>query len=327
LLPFGDSFDPGRGFVVRKVAGWVALAVGAFLLMAAALGQFWAPGNAERTPLDVNTTTRLSGVAQKLNPATGQVEEFPVNATSVTKSDTNRSDDTVIAFVTTTCLVIDRGDVPDCVDAKDPQHRLVTASSDTFATDRHTAVAVDDKKYLAADAQPHQGLVNKFPFDVQKKTYPYWDGILDSTVPAKYDRTDRLQGLTTYKFDVDVPSTPAEVLSGVQGLYTQRKSIWVEPRTGSIVKQTQDETRTLPNGDPLLTLNLEYQPDTVTKAVHDAGDKASKLRLLTGVLPIVGLVGGLLLVILGLWLLLGGRRRSARSGAASEGAPGFSFAR
>jgi hypothetical protein len=327
LLPFGDSFDPGRGFVVRKVAGWVALAVGAFLLMAAALGQFWAPGNAERTPLDVNTTTRLSGVAQKLNPATGQVEEFPVNATSVTKSDTNRSDGKVIAFVTTTCLVIDRGDVPDCVDAKDPQHRLVSASTDTFATDRHTAVAVDDKKYLAADAEPHQGLVNKFPFDVQKKTYPYWDGILDSTVPAKYDRTERLQGLTTYKFDVDVPSTPAEVLSGVQGLYTQRKSIWVEPRTGSIVKQTQDETRTLPNGDPLLTLNLEYQPDTVTKAVHDAGDKAGKLRLLTGVLPIVGLVGGLLLVIIGLWLLLGGRRRSARSGAASEGAPGFSFAR
>jgi hypothetical protein len=317
LLPFGDSFDPGRGFVVRKVAGWVALAVGAFLLMAAALGQFWAPGNAERTPLDVNTTTRLSGVAQKLNPATGQVEEFPVNATSVTKADTNRSDGKVIAFVTTTCLVVDRGDVPDCVDAKDPQHRLVSASTDTFATDRHTAVAVDDKKYLAADAEPHQGLVNKFPFDVQKKTYPYWDGILDSTVPAKYDRTDRLQGLTTYKFDVDVPSTPAEVLSGVQGLYTQRKSIWVEPRTGSIVKQTQDETRTLPNGDPLLTLNLEYQPDTVTKAVHDAGDKAGKLRLLTGVL----------LVIIGLWLLLGGRRRSARSGAASEGAPGFSFAR
>jgi Porin PorA len=313
--------------VVRKVAGWVVLAVGAFLLMAAALGQFWAPGNAEKTPLEVNTTTRLSGVAQKLNTATGQVEDLPVNATSVTKSDTNRSDDNVVAFVTTTCLVIDKGDVPDCVDAKDPQHRLVTASSDTFATDRHSALAVNDKKYLAADAQPHEGLVNKFPFNVQKKTYRFWDGILDSAVPAKYDGTQRLQGLTTYKFDVDVPSTPAEVLRGVQGLYTQRKSIWVEPRTGSIVKQTQDETRTLPNGNPLLALNLEYQPDTITKAVHDAGDRASSLRLLTGIIPIVGLVGGLLMVLLGLWLLLGGRRRNAKSGAAPEGAPGFSFAR
>jgi hypothetical protein len=313
--------------VVRKVAGWVVLAVGAFLLVAAALGQFWAPGNAEKTPLEVNSTTRLSGVAEKLNPATGEVEEFPVNATSVTKSDTNRSDDDVIAFVSTTCLVIDKGDVPDCVDAEDPQRRLITASSDTFATDRHDALAVNDKQYLAAEAQPHEGLVNKFPFNVQKKTYPYWDGVLDSAVPAKYDRTERLQGLTTYKFDIDVPSTPAEVLSGVQGLYTQHRSIWVEPRTGSIVKQTQDETRTLPNGDPLLALNLEYQPDTVTKAVHDAGDRASRLRLLTGIIPIVGLVGGLLLVVLGLWLVLGGRRRDADSGAAAEDAPSISFAR
>jgi hypothetical protein len=309
------------------MTGWVLLALGAFLLMAAAMGQFWAPGNAEKTPLEVNSTTRLSGVAEKLNPATGEVEELPVNATSVTKSDTNRSDDDVIAFVSTTCLVIDKGDVPDCVDAEDPQRRLITASSDTFATDRHDALAVNDKKYLAAEAQPHEGLVNKFPFDVQKKTYPYWDGVLDSAVPAKYDRTERLQGLTTYKFDIDVPSTPAEVLSGVQGLYTQHRSIWVEPRTGSIVKQTQDETRTLPNGDPLLALNLEYQPDTVTKAVHDAGDRASRLRLLTGIIPIVGLVGGLLLVVLGLWLVLGGRRRDADSGAAAEDAPSISFAR
>lgn len=313
--------------MVRKVAGWVLLGVGAFLLVAAALGQFWAPGNAEKTPLEVNTTTRLSGVAQKLNPATGQVEEYPVNATSVTKSDTNRSDDDVIAFVSTTCLVIDKGDVPDCVDAKDPQRRLITASSDTFATDRHTAVAVNDKKYLAQEAEPHEGLVNKFPFNVQRKTYDYWDGVLDRAVPAKYDRTERLQGLTTYKFDVDVPSTPAEVLSGVQGLYTQQKSIWVEPRTGSIVKQTQDESRTLPNGDPLLKLNLEYQPDTVTKAVHDAGDKASRLRLLTGVIPIVGLVGGLVLVGLGLWLVLGARRRDGETADRSEEASGFSFAR
>jgi hypothetical protein len=312
---------------VRKVTGWVALALGAFLLMAAALGQFWAPTHAEKTPLEVNTTTRLSGVAQKLNPATGQVEDLPVKVTSKTKSDTKLSDDDVIAFVSTTCLVIDKGNVPDCVDAKDPQKRLVTASSDTFATDRHDALAVNEKKYMAEDAEPHEGLINKFPFNAQKKTYRYWDGVLDSTVPAVFAGTEKLQGLTTYRFDVDVPSTPAEVLTGVQGLYTQDKSIWVEPRTGSIVKQTQDETRTLPNGDPLLTLDIEYMPDTVTKAVDDAGSKASRLRLLTGIIPIVGLVGGLLLVALGLGLVLGGRRRGAHTDPAPEGSPSISFAK
>jgi hypothetical protein len=312
---------------LRKVFGLVALVLGAFLLMAAAMGQFWAPSNAERTPLEVNTTTRLSGVAQKLNPATGQVEDLQVKATSVTKSDTKRSDDDVIAFVTTTCLVVDKGNVPDCVDKDDPQRRLITVSDDTFATDRHDALAVNDKKYLAADAEPHEGLVNKFPFNVQKKTYPYWDGVLASTVPATYAGTEKLQGLTTYRFDVDVPSTPAEVLDGVQGLYTQDKSIWVEPRTGSIVKQTQAETRTLPNGDPLLTLDIEYTPQSVTKAVDDAGSKASALRLLTGIIPIVGLVLGLLLIGLGLLLVLGGRRRGSDADAAPEAPAQVSYAK
>jgi hypothetical protein len=311
---------------LRKITGWVLLAVGAFLLVAAAMGKFWAPGNAERTPLEVNTTTQLSGFAQKLNPATGQVEDLQVKATSVTKSDTKRSDDDVVAFVSTTCLVIDKGNVPQCVDADDPQKRLITVTTDTFATDRHDAVAVNDEKYMAADAEPHEGLINKFPFNAQKKTYPFWDGVLDSTVPATYAGTEKLQGLTTYRYDVDVPSTPAQVLEGVQGLYTQNKSIWVEPRTGSIVKQTQDETRTLPNGDPLLALDIEYTPNSVTAAVDQASSKASSLRLLTGVIPIVGLVLGLLLIGIGLLLVLGGRR-DAHSEAAPDAPARVSYAR
>jgi hypothetical protein len=311
---------------VRTITGWVVLALGGFLLMAAALGQFWAPAHAERTPLDVKTTTRLAGTAQKLDPVSGQVQDLPVKAASVTKSDTKLSDDDVIAFVSSTCLVIDKGDVPDCVAADDPQGRLITASTDTFATDRHDALAVNDAKYQAKDAEPHEGLINKFPFNVEKKTYPFWDGVLDATTPATYAGTDKLDGLTTYRFDVDVPSTQAEVLQGVQGLYTQRKSIWVEPRTGAIVKQTQKESRTLPNGDPLLTLDIAYTPQTVTTAVDAARSKASSLRLLTGIIPIAGLVLGLLLIGLGLLLVLGGRRRGERSDAAPEAPPQVSYA-
>lgn len=295
---------------MRKVFGLVALGLGAFLLVAAALGQFWAPGNAEKTPLDVDTTTRLAGDAQKLNPATGEVEDLGVKATSVTKSDDKRSNDDVVVFVSTTCLVIDKDNVPDCVDAKDPQRRLITASSDVFASDRRTAVAVNGSKYLPADAVAHKGLTNKFPFDAQKKEYPFWDGVLQTSVPATYTAAEKLEGLDTYRYDVDVPSTEAEVLSGVDGLYTQKKSIWVEPRTGAIVRQTQQETRTLPNGDPLLALNLDYVPDSVSSAVEDAKTNAGSLRLLTSVVPLVGLVGGVLLVLVGLLLLVSNRRRS-----------------
>lgn len=297
---------------MRKVFGILSLALGAFLLAAAAMGQLWAPTHAARTPLEVNTTTRLAGTADKLDPTSGEVQNLDVKATSVTKSDSNHSDDDVVAFVSTTCLVIDKDNVPDCVDAKDPGKRLITASTDTFATDRRTAMATNAKKYNAADATHHAGLINKFPFNSQRKTYPFWDGMLGTTTDAVYKATDTVEGLRTYRYDVDVPTTAAEVVSGVQGNYTTDKSIWVEPRTGSIVKQTQHEVRTLENGDPLLDLDIAYTDQSVKAAVDEADGNARSLWLLTSVVPIAGLVLGLLLVVGGLALLRGGLPRRVR---------------
>jgi hypothetical protein len=294
---------------LRKVLGVVALGLGAFLLVVAGFGQLWAPEHAKRTPLSVDTTTRLAGTAEKLDPATGRVQSLQVRATRVTKSDDRRSDDHVIAFVTTTCLVVDRGDVPDCVDAKDPQRRLITASTDTFAADRRTAEAVNLAKYRAEHSKPHEGLTNKFPFDTQKKTYPFWDDLLAKAVPAKYTGTEKLDGLSTYTFDVDVPPTAAKVVLDVKGEYSTARTIWVEPRTGAIIKQTQHEVRTLANGDPVLDLDIAYTPSTITAAADEARTKARSIWLLTDVAPWGGLVGGLVLLVVGV-LLLRPRRRA-----------------
>ena len=125
-------------------------------------------------------------------------------------------------------------------------------------------------------------------------------------VDAVYKGTETVDGLRTYRYDVHVPNTAAEVVDGVQGNYTTDKSIWVEPRTGSIVKQTQHEVRTLANGDPLLDLDIAYTDQSVKEAVDEADGNARSLWLLTSVVPIGGLVVGLLLVLAGLGLLLRG---------------------
>ena len=96
-------------------------------------------------------------------------------------------------FVNSLCLVIDEGDVPDCVDADDPEGRLISASTDVFATDRSTAEAVNGE-YLPAGAEEKEGLINKWPFDAEKKDYPYWDGLLGAPVDAVYDSTETLEG-------------------------------------------------------------------------------------------------------------------------------------
>ena len=293
---------------MRKIIGWVLLALGAFLLVIGLMASFWAPGQVKRTPLDTDSVTRLAGTADKLNPATGDVENLDVKATSITKADSKRSDDNVIVFVNTLCLVIDEGDVPDCVDAQDPEKRLISASTDVFATDRSDAMAVNGK-YLPAGAEEKEGLINKWPFDAEKKTYPYWDGILGAPVDATYDSTETLEGLETYKYHVLVEEEPAEVIDGVQGVYSQDKYLWIDPTTGSIIKQSQHEVRALEDGSVLLDLDLAFTDDQVADNVDSADDSGGKIDLITKTVPLVGFIGGALALLAGAYLVFAGRRR------------------
>ena len=219
---------------MRKIIAGVLLGLGSFLLVAALTVVLWGADAVKKTPLDTDSVTNLSGVADKLNPATGDVENLNVKAASVTKADSDLSDDKVVVFVNTVCLVIDEDDVPQCVDSNDD--RLVSASSDVFATDRSTAEAVNDPKYLPPSAEQKTGLVNKWPFDAQKKDYKYWDGMLGEAVDATYDGTETIEGLETYRYHVLIEDAPAEVVTDIDGTYSQDKYLWIDPTTGAIIK-------------------------------------------------------------------------------------------
>jgi hypothetical protein len=293
---------------VRKIIGWVLLALGAFLLVVGLMASFWAPGQVKRTPLDTDSTTRLAGTADKLNPATGDIENLDVKATSITKADSKRSDDEVIVFVNTLCLVIDEGDVPDCVDADDPQKRLISASTDVFATDRSDAMAVNGE-YLPAGAEEKEGLINKWPFDAEKKDYPYWDGLLGAPVDAVYESTETIDGLETYKYNVSVDEQAAEVVDGVQGVYTQDKDLWIDPVTGSIIRQAQQEVRALEDGSVLLDLDLAFTDEQVADNVESAKDSGGQIELVTRTVPLIGFIGGAIALLAGAFLVFAGRRK------------------
>ncbi len=254
---------------MRKIIP-VLFGLGGFLLIAGLVALLWAPGVVKKTPLDVNTTSRLSGDVEKLNPGTGELESNPVKVTSITKSDSKVSDDKVVAWTNTSCVVIDKDDAPDCVDGSDK--RLITASTDVFATDRKTALAGNKGKYLPADATDHEGLVNKWPFGAEKKTYPYWDGTVGRAVDAKYDRTVKLRGLETYVYQVKLQGEEIEIAKGVDGTYDDLKEIYVEPNTGSVVNQTDDQQRALANGNQVLDLQIAFTEAQVKKSVEEAKD-------------------------------------------------------
>ena len=305
---------------MRKNIGIAVIGLSGFLLLVGLLTVAWAPGKLEKTPLDVDSVTRLEGTVAKVDSTTGELSESqPVKATSITKTDSNASDDEVAVWTSTSCVVIDEDDPADCLEGTDP--RLVTASTDVFATDRVTGLAVDGDRYLPAGASSGEGLRNKWPFDAQKRTYPYWDGTLGAAVDATYDREETLDGVETYVYTVDISDAEAEISEGLQGTYSSVKEIFVEPVTGSIINQTDDQQRYLADGTQVLDLQLAFTDDQIASSAADAQDNVAGLNLLTRTVPMIGFIGGAVLLLLGLFLATRGGTPPATRARATRREP------
>jgi hypothetical protein len=294
---------------MRKGFGIGLTVLGGFLVTLAVLAQFWAPGRLMKTPLDVDSITMLDGTAE-LSDGAGGTEEFPVKAFSVTHADSERSDSDVVVFQNSSCLVKDEGEIDECVSASDPQERLISASTDNFATDRETAMAVTDPKYLPPSAEAKEGLVNKWPFESEKKTYQYWDGYAAAPVDATYEGTETVDGVEVYVYKTLVSDVPIEITDGVQGTYSTDKTLWIEPTTGTIVNQFETQERLDSEGNTFLALDFGFTDDQVASNAEEAGDNASSLDLVTGTVPLVGYIVGIPALLIGIALQLA-RRRSA----------------
>ena len=304
---------------MRKILGLILIGLGGFLLALGLLATLWVPGQVKRAPIDTDSTTRLSGTAAVVPTGDTNVD---VRAVSVTKSDSNKSTDDVAVYTNYTCLVLDNPG-PDCGiegegENADP-NVISVGEPEAFATDRRTGVAVNDSKYLPEGTPKTQGLVNKFPFDTEKKDYPFWDGVLGDTVDATYDGTDTIDGLDVYKFNYSVANAAAEIADGIDGTYSMDKTMWIEPKTGQIIDQEQHDVRAA-NGTPLLDVELSFTDDQVKTNVDDAKSNVSSLDLITSTVPLIGFILGPILLIArrragpGALAPLRGRPRRARSG-------------
>lgn len=282
---------------MRKL-GMVLAGLGGFLVMLAILAKFYAPGQLMKTPIDVDSVTHASGQA-----ALGAEPAEPVKGTQVTRADSAKSDDDVVSFVSSSCLVFDRDDVPECVSADDPEDRLITASVEYFATDRVTAEAVNDPKYLPPTAVEVEGLQNKWPFDVEKKAYGYWDGVAGGVFPAEFEDTEEIDGVETYRFHQVITDAPIEVTDGVQGTYSIDLDVWIEPVTGSIVNQSYHQVRETDEGDNFITLDLAFTDEEVQESIDDARDSRDQINLVRNTVPLIGFVVGIPVLLIGLFMI------------------------
>ena len=299
---------------MRRSIGTVLFGLGGLLLAVAVLALVWAPGVVKKTPLDVDTTTLYEGQAAKLDPATGAFDTKAAYAIRHTKADSDKSDDNTVLMVETACAVFDTGGAKECVNGNDPD--LITASVDIFAVDRVSALAVDSKN-LPPDAVQHEGLINKFPFDVEKKTYCLWDGDVGNCVDTDYKGTKTLFGLSTYEFSYTVKGVPIQIGEGIAGTYDNVVTVYVDPKTGSIVKSGQDQQQFLEDGTPVADVQLTQTDASVKDAVDEAKTAGTMLTMLLTVLPIIGFVGGAICLVGG-FLLLRRRPENGRRVAESK---------
>jgi Porin PorA len=312
---------------MRRFLGPVLLGLGVFLLVLAGMLRFFVADRVVVTPIDQYAQSVAPGPGTYLDPAALQERTGDLVAVRTLKADVAASDkDTAVWDVS---VVLSTGD-----------GRFVRATLDRVATDRRTAEAVNCCGE-AVDSVPtrHTGISYKFPFNTEKKDYPFWDPNSKTALPAKFVSEDKVQGLTTYKFIQTIPamqiqtqevpgSLVGETAPSVQApvFYATTRTVWVEPKTGVIVKGTEQNNTTLRDSSgqdkaTVIQYDLTFDDATQKAQANLAKDNIGKINLVTRWLPLLGLVLGLIFILAGLILMRAADRKAGTEPREEEEVP------
>lgn len=302
---------------MRKLLTALLVLVGVFGIVLAGLLRFYAPSRAEKTPLNLDIIQVATGPAKVLNSATGQVEDTTLNATRRVRTDSAASNSDVTVVQETLCIVKAVDNPPECVDAQDPQKRLVAFTTDKVAADRKTGESVNDPKYgenINGDTSlKHTGLTYKWPFHAKKQTYKFFDPASSQVADAKFVGTEKYDGMELYKYEAVIDTIDLPVAPGIPGKYSDTRDVSVDPVTGAIVKGVEHQVRTLADGSTALDTTLTFNDAAVKSQAKQAKDGRSQITLLTVILPLILLVVGVLALVGALLLLRNDNRQGAHA--------------
>ncbi len=330
------------------------MGLGAALLIAALLLSTYTKSNISKIPLDIDHTVVSDGSGTAFDPASLNEQNFVVNEDvplvmqeQVTVESPANADVVTLQVGST----LRRSD-------KQQENGLLLAMVDTVTLDRETAMAVSSDSNPGGAVQkpraieneepptnialPHEGLSYRFPFDTEKKTYPYFDPIAQKAFDANYDGEEDVNGLTTYKFtqnvgfdgdgelvdpipyaslyddEADSRATAPARLWGIEAedpeepitmtrYYAAQRTFWVDPVSGTIVKQTDRgyhyyAREALEPEVTFVDYSVTTNEESIESQVSAARDERDRVALWGRILPItftalglIALVGGALL--------------------------------
>ncbi|MEV6752258.1 DUF3068 domain-containing protein [Streptomyces sp. NPDC051214] len=312
----------------------ILLGIGVFLLVLAPMLAWYVEPRAKRTPVDIDTTTVFEGKGSYFD--TGKIKTVHNKNLTITRQvrgdvDDSNSEHAVWDVVTSV-------DPDKSLPASNP-HDALQFTQERWVTDRETNKPVhccDEKPYFEGEAYL------KFPFDVERRSYVWWDNTLGATVPLTFRGTKKIQGYEGYRFTAKVKpaKTGTRLVPGRLVGQPKRSNVLAEEwysnhgvelvadkRTGRIIYAAIGPRKTLraPGSDKDATVLLEskriaFTEKTQKAQVKLADDDSSRLKLLGETLPVGAGVLGALLTLAGGVLVLRGRRSDR--GAQGPGGPG-----
>ncbi|CKG90922.1 DUF3068 domain-containing protein [Mycolicibacterium smegmatis] len=334
--------------VALRIAACGLLGLGAALLIAALLLTTYTKGKIAKIPLDIDTSLVSDGTATAFDPDSLVAERFkidrdvPVALQQQMSVEAPSNADVVTFQVGTTLRRTDR----------QQDAGLLLAMVDTVTMNRNTAEAVssennpggavqkpraiEDEKPPTNIALPHEGLTYRFPFDTEKKTYPFFDPIAQKAFDANYDGEEDVNGLTTYRFvqnvgydadgkladpikysslyedDADASVTARAEVWGVPGepdesitmdrFYAASRTFWVDPVSGTIVKSEEHgyqyyAREALKPEVTYVDFKVTTNEESVESQVAAASDERDRIALWTRILPITFTALGLVSLV------------------------------
>ncbi|MEK9663700.1 MAG: DUF3068 domain-containing protein [Candidatus Nanopelagicales bacterium] len=309
---------------MRRGIGIVLIGLGVFLVVLGILLRVTVVPAVAKAPLSPGedsggvTQTDQSGVAAKLfDPATlTERRDVAVKAIRYTRGD-------VPASQTQEALSQDLAIYDTFQRVEDEAGVVVTADTARFAFNRVTSELSNCcGANLDGENVEMSGIVPlKFPMFTQQQTYPYFDTSLNRGVDAVFQGEEEIEGLPVYKFLVTVEPTqigtievPGELVGSplpsyvAPRYYSMALTLFVEPTTGAIVKGESDQLQTLrgPDGTDQVTVIdavIGTDPAQVSTYVEDVKPLAALINLLNNTAPLVAVIAGLLLLIIGILLV------------------------
>jgi hypothetical protein len=333
-----------------RIAACVLMGLGAALLIASLLLTTYTSSRIAKVPLDIDTTLVSNGTGTALDPASLLADKFVVNKNVPLAMQRQIS---VESPANADVVTLQAGTTVRRTD-KQQENGLLLAIIDTVTMNRRTAMAVSSDTNPGGSVQkprtmedqgvptpiplPHQGLTYRFPFDTEKKTYPFFDPIAQKAYDANYQGAEDVNGLTAYKFTQNVgfdadgklvepvkyaslyekgedsqvtaraslwglPGDPDEPIT-MQRYYAAQRTFWVDPVSGTILKE-KDHGFHYYSRDALkpevtfADFTLTSTEATVESQVAAAHAERDKLALWNRILPISFLALGLVAVISG----------------------------